>query len=261
MSVGIDPVGGRRKLGRGFYLRPAAECVTDFLGKVLVRQSPQGRLAGVICEVEAYPAFVDEVHHGNKRTPRSEVMWRAGGFAYVYVVYGMWNQFAAVVNGENIPDVVFVRGVVPVEGKAVMASQWSKPVEPAALATSPGKLCKSFMITKDLYGTALNGKELFLEDWGVTPSADKIRIGKRVGINPKLAGHDAPLRYRIKPADIGAGLVRRGITPRTAGGTAARRRPGRSRRFHSRRGGQLCAGLAVDVDVQAMGRARRRPVG
>ncbi|WP_329482572.1 DNA-3-methyladenine glycosylase [Kribbella sp. NBC_01484] len=31
-----------RKLARDFYLRPASDCATDFLGKVLVRQTRAG---------------------------------------------------------------------------------------------------------------------------------------------------------------------------------------------------------------------------
>jgi DNA-3-methyladenine glycosylase len=80
-----------RKVDRDFYERPASDCATDFLGKVLVRRTPSGRVAGVIRDVEAYPAFSDDVHHGNKKTPRTAVMWEAGGVAYVYLIYGMWH--------------------------------------------------------------------------------------------------------------------------------------------------------------------------
>lgn len=69
--TGRDP----RRLGQEFYRHPAVDCASDFLGKVLVHETAEGRLAGVISDVEAYPAFVDGVHHGNKRTARSEVMW------------------------------------------------------------------------------------------------------------------------------------------------------------------------------------------
>src|SRR4051794_14404321 len=93
----VRPLSAKR-VGGEFYLRPAVDCAIEFLGKVLVRRTAGGRVAGVIRDVEAYPAFVDEVHHGNKRTSRTAVMWEAGGVAYVYLVYGMWHQFAAVVN-------------------------------------------------------------------------------------------------------------------------------------------------------------------
>ncbi|GAB3434676.1 DNA-3-methyladenine glycosylase [Flindersiella endophytica] len=196
-----------RRLEQAFYLAPAVEVVRAFLGKMLVHQTELGRVSGVICDVEAYPAFADGVHHGNKRTSRSEVMWQTGGRAYVYLIYGMWHQFAAVVNLEGIPDVVFVRGVVPLEGVDVMASQWDQPRPANTLANSPGKLCKSFQITRDQYGTDLCGDELFLEDHGVRVAAQQIRTAERVGINKARAGSDRPWRFFVKPAAM-ADLMR-----------------------------------------------------
>jgi len=165
-------------------------------------------MAGVICDVEAYPAFVDAVHHGNKRSPRSEIMWGQGGRAYVYLVYGVWHQFAAVVNVEGVPDVVFVRGVVPVEGREQMVAQWDEPREKERLTNSPGKLCRSFAITKQQYGADLCGPELFLEDWGLTVPSDAVLTSKRIGISARLEGHDAPLRHYLRPASV-AGLLHR----------------------------------------------------
>ncbi|MGW6283202.1 DNA-3-methyladenine glycosylase [Kribbella sp. NPDC055071] len=187
------------KLGPSFYSRPATECATDFLGKVLVRRTTAGRVSGVITEVEAYPAFADGVHHGNKRTPRTTVMWEAGGRAYVYLIYGRWHQFAAVVNRAGIPDVVFIRAVVPVEGTETMAAQWDKPRPAKDLTSSPGKLCKSFQITKDLYGADLSADELFLEDWHLPVDPTQIQTTPRVGINPNHHGHDTPLRHHLPP--------------------------------------------------------------
>ena len=189
--------GSAARVGGGFYLRPAVDCAIDLLGKVLVRRTAGGRVAGVIRDVEAYQAFVDEVHHGNKRTARTAVMWEAGGVAYVYLVYGMWHQFAAVVNRADVPDVVFVRGVVPVEGVELMAAQWDKARAVSDLANSPGKLCKSFQITMDLYGADLTGDELFLEDWGISVDPADIHTTKRVGISRRLDGHDAALRHHL----------------------------------------------------------------
>jgi DNA-3-methyladenine glycosylase len=194
-AASITRPSSARKLERDFYSRAAAECATDFLGKVLVRRTSAGRVSGVIRDVEAYPAFADGVHHGNKRTPRTSVMWEPGGLAYVYLIYGVWNQFAAVVNRADIPDVVFIRGVVPVEGVETMAAQWDKPRPD--LANSPGKLCKSFQITKDLYGADLTADDLFLEDWHLSVDPTQLHTAPRVGINPNHNGHDTPLRLYL----------------------------------------------------------------
>lgn len=204
----LDP--SPRRLGPEFYLRSAATCATDFLGKVLVHATDAGRVAGVICDVEAYPAFVDGVHHGNKRTPRSDVMWGPGGRAYVYLIYGRWHQFAAVVNHENVPDVVFIRGVVPVEGADLMAANWDEPRDHGALANSPGKLCRSLGIATEHYGVDLSGHELFLEDRGLSVPPDAVQTSKRVGISRRRDGHDAPLRHYLRPADAAALLSSQG---------------------------------------------------
>jgi len=191
-----------RKLDKAFYLKSALDSVTDFLGKVLVHNTPQGRISGIVYEVEAYPAFFDQVHHGNKKTPRTEVMWRGGGYAYVYVIYGVWYQFAVVVNKENIPDVVFIRGAIPFEGKDIMKRQWDKDMQEEELSNSPGKLCKSFLITKEQYGVDLTGDELFFEDRDVKIPNEAIQTGKRVGISSIHEGFDKPLRYFVKPSLI-----------------------------------------------------------
>jgi DNA-3-methyladenine glycosylase len=184
-------------VGREFYQRAAVDCATDFLGKILVRRTPAGRVAGIICDVEAYPAFSDDVHHGNKKTPRTAVMWNAGGVAYVYLIYGVWHQFAAVVNRAEVPDVVFIRGLVPVEGIDDMVSQWDKLRPPNELTNSPGKLCRSLQITNDLYGVDLTGNDLFLEDWGISIDPHAIQATQRIGINTRHRGHDAALRYYL----------------------------------------------------------------
>jgi DNA-3-methyladenine glycosylase len=186
------------RLRRDFYARAAIDCAPSFLGKVLVHETSAGRVAGIICEVEAYPAFMDDVHHGNKRTTRTQVMWGPPGYAYVYVVYGVWNQFAAVVNNEGVPDVVFVRAMVPIEGVDIMRRQWERNLPPDRLANSPGKLCKSLLITRREYGSDLcDDRGLFLEDRGIAVREDAIRRSARAGINPMRRGHDAPLRFRV----------------------------------------------------------------
>lgn len=190
------------KLGKGFYLRPAIESSTDFLGKVLVHKTPFGRVSGVVTDVEAYPSFIDEVHHGNKKTPRTEVMWREGGYAYVYVIYGIWNQCAAVVNKLNIPDVVFIRASFSLEGREIMEQQWNKPIKDKDLACSPGKLCKSMLITKSLYGVDLTGNELFFEDWGIQIPKDLIKMTWRVGIDAKHRGFGNPWRFWVAADQI-----------------------------------------------------------
>ncbi|MBI3420684.1 MAG: DNA-3-methyladenine glycosylase [Candidatus Sungbacteria bacterium] len=187
-----------RKLTRSFYLQPAVDIAPAFLGKYLVFESSRGRVSGKIIDVEAYPAFSDKVSHGNKRTARTEVMYGEGGYVYVYLTYGIHHQFAVVVNKRDVPEVVFIRAVVPEEGVEIMKNNFGKTVKDTReLTRSPGNLCRSFAIDMSLYGKDLTGKEIFIEDRGLIIPQENIMSDQRVGINQNLEGHQLKLRYFI----------------------------------------------------------------
>jgi len=187
------------RLKRSFYQKPAERIAKEFLGKYLVFNSLKGRLSGRIIEVEAYPAFRDNVSHGNKRTKRTEVMYKEGGYAYIYLVYGMHHQFAVVVNKKDIPEVVFIRALVPEEGIEIMKKNFKRPVKRIEeLTKSPGNLCKSFGITPDLYGEDLTKNKLFVEDRGGKVDKKNIFEAPRIGISKKLRGYDKKLRFILQ---------------------------------------------------------------
>ena len=115
------------KLPREFYLRPNVLIVArDLLGKLLVVPGPNGeRVSGKIVEVEAYRGPEDRASHayGGRRTKRTETMYRAGGVAYVYFVYGMYFQFNVVSGVEDTPHAILVRALEPVEGIEIMRAR------------------------------------------------------------------------------------------------------------------------------------------
>lgn len=188
------------KLPKSFFQTSAEKIAKDFLGKYLVHNTLDGRISGKIVDVEAYPAFSDSVSHGNKRTTRTEVMYREGGYAYVYLVYGVHHQLAVVVNHKDIPDVIFIRAIVPEEGIALMERNFGRPVKRMLeLAKSPGNLCKSFGINLSHYGIDLTGDTLFLEDRGVEISSAEVVANRRVGIKSSLEGSQRELRFFVKP--------------------------------------------------------------
>src|SRR3989304_3973856 len=108
------------KLPREFYTCPNVLTVArQLLGKLLVVPAPDGsRVSGMIVETEAYRGPQDRASHayGGRRTARTEIMYRIGGTAYVYFVYGMYYQFNVVTNVEDIPHAILIRALEPVAG-------------------------------------------------------------------------------------------------------------------------------------------------
>ena len=59
------------------------------IGKVVVRQTPDGTLSGRIVETEAYPPVDAAGHAFRGETPRNRVLFLERGHAYVYFAYGV----------------------------------------------------------------------------------------------------------------------------------------------------------------------------
>lgn len=79
------------RLDQKFYLQTdVVQIARDLLGKVLVTEFEGQRTSGRIVETEAYRAPDDRACHayGNRRTARTEVMFREGGRCYIYLCYG-----------------------------------------------------------------------------------------------------------------------------------------------------------------------------
>ncbi len=187
------------KFPASFYQHSALELAPKFLGKYLVRKTSKGIISGKIIDVEAYTAYGDDVSHGNKRTKRTEIMYQEGGFAYIYLIYGIHHQFAIVVNSKDIPEVVFIRAVLPKEGIILMQENLGREVKNTKdLTKSPGNLCKSFGINMSLYGESLQGDKIWIEDRGEEINAKEIIRTKRVGISKNRKGYESEYRFYIQ---------------------------------------------------------------
>src|SRR3954447_18914695 len=86
-----DLTPSRRVLSRAFYDRPVLAVARDLLGAHLVHTvDGAGAVTVRLTEVEAYAGGHDPASHGFRGpTARTEVMFGAGGHAYVYFTYGM----------------------------------------------------------------------------------------------------------------------------------------------------------------------------
>jgi DNA-3-methyladenine glycosylase len=188
------------KLPREFYTRPdVLEVARDLLGKKLVVSGRNGRrVSGIIVETEAYRGPEDRASHAwnGRRTQRTETMYGPGGTAYVYFVYGMYNQFNVVTNVEDIPHAVLVRALEPSEGGAVMRRRRRGRSE-YELTSGPGRLCLAMGIDRKLDKADLLGDRVWLEE-GNSISPRQIARGPRIGIDYAEKWIDKPWRFWVK---------------------------------------------------------------
>ena len=188
------------KLPREFYTRAdVLEVARDLLGKKLVVPNRNGsRVAGIIVETEAYRGPEDRASHayGGRRTNRTETMYRIGGTAYVYFVYGMYNQFNVVTNVEDIPHAVLVRALEPIEGLDVIRRRRQGRLE-YELTSGPGRLCVAMGIDRCLDKADLLGQRVWIEE-GVSISPRQVARGPRVGIDYAEKWVTRPWRFWIR---------------------------------------------------------------
>jgi DNA-3-methyladenine glycosylase len=191
-------VGRFRTLPQAFYRRSAELVARDLLGRYLVRDLDGSRLVLRIVETEAYLGAEDRASHawGGRRTRRTSALFRDGGSAYVYLIYGMYHCLNAVTGDEADGSAVLIRAGEAVEGDSLMKTHRSLTREPRPrdLAGGPGKLCQALAIDR-----GLNGTPLFKGPLRVTTGQEiadpAVAIGPRVGID--YAGEAAawPLRF------------------------------------------------------------------
>jgi DNA-3-methyladenine glycosylase len=188
------------KLPREFYTRDdTLEVARDLLGKILVVPTEAGeRVSGVIVEAEAYLGAIDKAAHsyGNRRTPRTEMMFAEGGTVYIFFIYGMYFQFNIVAGKVDSPHAILIRGVEPREGIEIMRERRGR-MKDANLTSGPGKLCIAFGIDKTFNGADLLGEKIWLEE-GVTFSETQIMSGKRIGIDYAQEFAEKPWRFWVK---------------------------------------------------------------
>jgi len=191
------------KIPSEFYTRDdTLQIARDLLGKTLVIPNKSGeRISGKIVEIEAYLGPEDKAAHSrsNRRTNRNEVMYSAGGVAYVFFVYGMYYQFNVVAGESEVPHAILIRALEPLEGIDAMRKRRGKMPD-INLTSGPGKLCIAFGIDKGLNGESLSGERVWLEEERVV-SDDLVESGNRVGIDYAEEYIDKPWRFWIKDND------------------------------------------------------------
>lgn len=167
------------RLGYEFFHRPCLQVAEDLVGKVLVRNTPDGPIYLRISETEGYCGEADTACHAHKgRTKRTEVLYMEAGTIYVYLCYGIHWLLNIVTGDADDPQAVLIRACTDAPG--------------------PGKLTKALGITRELNRQHIcRQDQLWVEDDGFRC---KTVTDKRVGIGyASQEDQDRLWRFKIAP--------------------------------------------------------------
>src|SRR5256885_16172027 len=187
-----------RKLDIEFYQQKnVLQIAKELLGKILVTNLKGIITSGRIVECEAYAGVIDKASHasGGRRTARNEIMYGEGGYAYVYLCYGIHHLFNVVTNSKEIPHAILIRALDPVEGIEEMLLRTNKKKLDQTLTRGPGNVSKALGIFTKHTGTSLTGDKIFIAEDAGTYSKKEIATSPRIGVD--YAGNDALLPYRF----------------------------------------------------------------
>ena len=196
-----------RPLDRSFFDRHPAEVAPDLLGRVLVHDSPGGRVAVRLTEVEAYglPGEDPASHSFRGPTRRNAVMFGPPGHLYVYFTYGMHFCANLVCLPEGFGSAVLLRAGEVVEGVAEARARRSngRPVPDRDLARGPARLAVALGLLREHNGidAILEGSPagrprqsaVVLEGRPADPAT--IRSGPRTGVS---TAKETPWRFWIE---------------------------------------------------------------
>lgn len=169
-----------------FQARDTLSLARLMLGKLLAKADGCGGVRRYrICEVEAYHGEADLACHASKgRTPRTEVMYAAGGVWYVYLCYGIHEMLNLVTGPAGQPSAVLIRGVAGITG--------------------PGRLSRELGITRRFNARpAMPTTGLWVEDDGYRPRRTEIHATSRIGVDYAGAWAEKPWRFYYTPLDAG----------------------------------------------------------
>jgi DNA-3-methyladenine glycosylase len=124
------------------------------IGKLLVRELPEGMASGRIVETEAYVVGDAAGHAYRGMTPRNRSLFLERGHAYVYLAYGLSYMLNVSSETPGIGAGVLIRALEPLEGVAIM--RLNRRVERLRdLTRGPGRLAAALSIDRSLDGLDL----------------------------------------------------------------------------------------------------------
>ncbi len=181
---GVKP--GRRKDDHPPLARSELPIDTVFLaryliGKLLVREVPEGVASGRIVETEAYVVGDAAGHAYRGMTRRNRSLFLERGHAYIYLAYGSSYMLNVSSETPGIGAGVLIRALEPLEGIPIM--QLNRRVERVRdLARGPGRLTAALRVDP-----SLDGLDLCREGplWLARGDREPVEIGQsiRIGVS------------------------------------------------------------------------------
>ena len=175
------------------------------IGKLLVRELPDGVASGRIVETEAYVIGDAAGHAYRGMTPRNRALFLEPGHAYVYLAYGLSFMLNVSSEAPGIGAGALIRALEPLEGIAIMEN--NRGTERLRdLARGPGRLAQALRIDR-----SLDGLDLCEEGplWLARDDHDPGEIGKReIGESVRIGisrDADRVLRFYVRDSPFVSG--------------------------------------------------------
>ena len=189
-----------RPLSRPELPVDTASLARYLIGKIVVRELPEGVVSGRIVETEAYVVGDAAGHAYRGMTQRTRALFLAPGHAYVYLAYGVSSMLNVSSEAAGIGAGVLIRALEPLEGVGVM--QLNRGMERLLdLTRGPGRLAAALRIDRSLDGLDLCREgPLWLGGDGGGPG--EIGQSLRIGISKDT---DRPLRFYLRGSPFVSG--------------------------------------------------------
>jgi DNA-3-methyladenine glycosylase len=196
---------GPTPLARSALPIDTAALARFLIGKLLVRELPEGAAIGRIVETEAYVIGDAAGHAYAGMTSRNRSLFLERGHAYVYLAYGISWMLNVSSETPGIGAGVLIRALEPREGIAIMVR--NRGTERLRdLGRGPGRLAQALRIDRSLDGLDLCQKGPL---WLARDNQDAGEIGKgkigesaRIGISREA---DRELRFYLRGSPFVSG--------------------------------------------------------
>jgi DNA-3-methyladenine glycosylase len=177
---------GPKPLARAELPIDTAEFARFLIGKLVVRELPEGVASGRIVETEAYVVGDAAGHAYRGMTPRNRSLFLERGHAYVYLAYGVSFMLNVSSEAPGIGAGVLIRALEPVEGVSIMRQ--NRGVERLRdLMRGPGRLAQALRVDRSLDGLDLceEGPLWLAHDNRAASEIGEKKIGEsvRIGIS------------------------------------------------------------------------------